>query len=291
MQDLSLNNTQKSLRIYDLVEKTTKDITFPDLEEFPWQSATRAVGDVIYIAGNKYIGTNQCVLKVECLTGKVTNLNNMRNPRCDFPLIVAKNNLYALGGYTNCHKKYFGMSTCVGTCEIYKLKSYIRQSWKHLPKLNTPRYGHSATYFEPTDAIYIFGGYVNEYAKTTDSIEKLDVYKKDMWVNIEVKGDGWRPISRIMSNSISSTEILIYGGLGGNFVFHVEEERMEEVRTGGPDVDFLGLSNYYVSSAIFQGNIYCYNDNQHNIIRYSIQKRKWSKINMKEKAFFGCLIF
>ena len=301
---------KESLRIYDIVEKTTKDITFPDIEEFPWQSATRAAGNVIYIAGNKYIGTHQCVLKVDCLTGEVTKLKFMINPRCDFPLLVVNNYLYAIGGYTNCNKLYPGVSSVTRDCEIYdlkplrgcvlyniaasgnepkkwpedgeyvKLRNLEKQSWKLLPKLNTGRYGHSATYFKPTDSIYIFGGYINEYAKSTSSIEQLNISKKDqmVWVNIEVKGDVWRPISRIMCNSISSTEILIYGDLGANFVFHVEEEKMEEIRTGGPDVDFLGLSNYYVSPAIFEGNIYCYNDNQHNLITYSIQRRGWSKI-------------
>ena len=93
-------------------------------------------------------------------------------------------------------------------------------------KLHQARSQSSCCVFEDNQ-IYIFGGYSRDLG-TLDSIEKFDISKKKM---IKMDLTIPSPIRRFVSMKISTTKILLIGGLGENseeldsvFCFDLDKE-------------------------------------------------------------------
>lgn len=120
--------------------------------------------------------------------------------------------IYTFGGYDAYDKVQ------IDQCEYYDIKS---DRWYNSPvsnvkgaiefKLHQHRSQSSCCVFED-NLIFVFGGY-NRECGTLNSIEKFDVQKKKILkMDLVIP----QPIRRFVSMKISTTKILMIGGLGEN---------------------------------------------------------------------------
>ena len=135
---------------------------------------------------------------------------NMPQEKTFFAAVHLKGRIYTFGGYDGFEKVQ------LNTCEYYDMKL---DKWYNSPitsqsgnieyKLIQERSQSSCCVFED-DVIYIFGGYNRELG-TLNTIEKFEVGKKKI-VKMDLLIPS--PIRRFVSMKISTTKILLIGGIG-----------------------------------------------------------------------------
>lgn len=165
---------------------------------------------------------------------------NLPHEKTFFSAVYLKGKIYTFGGYDSYLKVQ------LQGCEYYDIK---QDKWHNSPipsnghvpeyKLHQERSQSSCCVFED-DVIYVFGGYHRELG-TLNSIEKLDLTKKKM-VKLDIVIPS--PIRRFASLKISTTKILLIGGLGAQseeldsvFCFDLEKdptiEQLDKIEKAG----------------------------------------------------------
>jgi len=92
--------------------------------------------------------------------------------------------------------------------------------WFDLPSLNHGRYYHSSCVLADR-WIYVFAGIANATKKYFNSIERLDVNAQGpskVWEMIDLPIESFPVRQGPGSTQISATEILIFGGFGGDYL-------------------------------------------------------------------------
>ena len=115
---------------------------------------------------------------------------------------IKANTIYTFGGFENVEKCQ------LKSCESYSIEK-DKWSGNEDVQLHEARSQASACQFDE-QVIFIFGGY-NKEAGTLSSIERFDIGKRKM-TPIELKM--MQPLRRFATIKISSTKILILGGIG-----------------------------------------------------------------------------
>jgi N-acetylneuraminic acid mutarotase len=115
---------------------------------------------------------------------------------------VKGTHIYTFGGYENVEKCQ------LKNCEVYSIEK-DRWHGNEEVQLNEARSQCSACLFED-NVIFVFGGY-NKERGTLSSIERYEISKKRI-TTIELKMI--QPLRRFSTIKISSSKILILGGIG-----------------------------------------------------------------------------
>jgi hypothetical protein len=178
---------------------------------------------IFLIGGNGYAHNN---LHFDMKTIKVKA--NLPHEKTFFCAVYHREKIYTFGGY-DCYLK-----VQLQSCEYYDL---ALDKWFNSPvssqaaggiefKLNQERSQASCCVFED-NIIYIFGGYHKD-AGTLNSIERFDISQRKI-VKLDIVIPS--PIRRFASLKISSTKILLIGGLGAHseeldsvFCFDLEKD-------------------------------------------------------------------
>lgn len=118
-----------------------------------------------------------------------------------FPAVALKAaHIFTFGGYSNTEKMQ------VKSCEVYNVD---KNKWsKNEAQLNIARSQASACLFRD-NIIFIFGGYSKDVG-TIDSIERYDIDRRRITL-VELKMPS--PLRRFCTIKISSTKILMLGGI------------------------------------------------------------------------------
>ncbi|XP_028836876.1 multiple epidermal growth factor-like domains protein 8 [Denticeps clupeoides] len=92
-------------------------------------------------------------------------------------------------------------------------------NWSIAPHTGTPPtglYGHTAVYHEPTDAIYVFGGYRFHVEAVEPSGELYSLYYPNLTWSLLVPSQGSKPLSRFFhSAALLKDTMIIVGGRTG----------------------------------------------------------------------------
>lgn len=141
---------------------------------------------------------------IQYVNNKIKVRAQMPSEKTFFPAVYHKGVIYTFGGYDGYDKVQ------LNTCEYYDVKA---DKWynSHAPsfKLHQTRSQASACLFDD-QVMFVFGGYHKDEG-TLNTIERFDIAKKKM-VRMELRIP--QPIRRFQSMKISTTKILLIGGLG-----------------------------------------------------------------------------